>query len=129
MAPGIRLSPLLPIISASAAAASLLICALARISILIPAGNGQGVVFGRGKNTSGDVDRGRGTRFRKRVTIEESLRSRTYSGEELGGSLMFEALREVEGPGEGDGEGGVDGIGSSMSRVSGSAVLCERDVS
>lgn len=66
--------------SASASAASCLICALALISIRIPAGNGHGVVFGSGKNASDEATCGRDAEFLSRAMIVESVRSKMYSG-------------------------------------------------
>lgn len=55
--------------------ASLLIRALARTSIRIPAGSGQGVVFGRGSEPSELFALGGGGGFRSRSMMDASRRS------------------------------------------------------
>ena len=66
-----------------------LICLLARISILIPAGRGHGVVLGRGSTGSITVDREGGGGCRKCLMMAVNRRSTTI-GTAFVGDIVFE---------------------------------------
>lgn len=104
----------------------------------MPAGNGHGVVLGRGKEGSVLLARGGGGGFRRRAIIDERRRSTTYGGVLLGGYDFMcwdmivgsgvDGLEVDIGDVVGDKNGEL-GIGRSMSGVLGSVLCSRRDVS
>lgn len=127
--PGTTRSRSLPAVSGLPPPVSLLIRALARINIRIPAGSGHGVVLGRGRvdgELLGVITGG----LRSRFKIGPSLRSITYS---CSGAFIFDDIVMSVGDRIVDPEKLVgkddEGVGRRISSIFGSVPFWYNDVS